>query len=95
MVVIHIGKYVSRAMFSAATASLFHADTELRSSLWSSLAGLILWCVLMTGADTGRGSGGALVVVSVAMLRTLARVCGGVSATLKKTSLATTLVETF
>ena len=51
--------------------------------------------VMATGADTGRGSGGALVVISVAILQTLAKVCGEVNTTLKKTSLATTLVETF
>ena len=50
---------------------------------------------IATGADTGRGSGGALVVISVAILRTLAKVCGEVNTTPKKTSLATTLVETF
>ena len=50
---------------------------------------------IAAGADTGRGSGGALVVTSVAILQTLAKVCVWVNTTLKKTLLATTLVETF
>ena len=62
-------------MCSAATASLFHSDPEFRPSLWSALAGLILWGVLATGADTGRGSGGALVVISVAISQSVCLGC--------------------